>query len=94
MDHLPKHIADMVGILLDGPTVAQERGTMSPGLQVLDGDDGVSTVKYGDLVMGWVNQIKLDRREGMTYRAMTPTGSVRHCWSMNMAKAWLIEEAI
>lgn len=93
MERLPKHIADMVGIRLDGPTLAQELGAIPTGLHVLDGDDGVSTVKYGDLTLGWLNKIGLDRG-GKTYRAMTSRGTVGHFYTMTTAKAWLMSEAI
>jgi hypothetical protein len=95
MNHLPKDIVDLCGIKMgDAPYAPAGAGTMTPALVVVEDGEGVSTLEYNGALVGWINEIKLNSREGKTYRAMTVRGTVHHGWSMTMAKAWLIEEAI
>lgn len=95
MDCLPNDIADLCGIRMGGASHAPARGgTMTPALVLVEDEDGVITVEYNGATLGWINKIKLNSREGKTYRAMAVCGTVRHCYSMAGAKAWLIEEAI
>jgi hypothetical protein len=95
MNHLPKDIVDLCGIKMGDTTRAPAgAGTIPPALVVVEDGEGVSTLEYNGMTIGWINEIKLNSRELKTYRAMTVRGTVRHCWSMTMAKAWLIEEAI
>ena len=95
MDQLPRDIADLCGIQMDRSAPAPlARGTMTPALTLVQGEDGVYTLSYRGKSLGWIGSIKLDRREGNSYRAISATGTVKHCWSLGLAKAFLIETAI
>jgi hypothetical protein len=95
MDCLPNDIADLCGIRMDHSTRAPASAKhMTPALAMVESEDGVITVEYNGATLGWINKIRLDRRDGAAYRATAVCGTVRHCYSMAGAKAWLIEEAI
>lgn len=95
MDQLPRDIADLCGIQMDRSVPALvARDTSPPSLSLTKGDDEVYTLTYRDREIGWINTVTLDRKEGHTYRAVSATGMVKHCWSLTLAKTFLIETAI
>jgi len=95
MDMLPRDIADLCGIRMDrSPPAPLAREPMGTALTLTQGDDGVYTLSYRGETLGWIGSIKLNRREGNTYRAISASGTVKHCWSLGLAKAFLIETAI
>lgn len=95
MDMLPRDIADLCGIQMDRSPPAPVAGCRMPeALTLTQGEDGVYTLSYRGETLGWIGPIKLDRREGNAYRAISATGMVKHCWSLGLAKEYLIETAI
>jgi hypothetical protein len=68
---LPRHIADMCGIVIDGvgpPTMAVK---ISTPLTCERGDDGITEVAYNGSVIGWVKRCGTEN-----YQAMTPRGDI------------------
>lgn len=95
MDQLPRDIADLCGIQMDRSVPALvARDSSPPSLFLTKGENGVYTLTYRDREIGWINTVSLDHRDGNTYRAVSATGMVKHCWSLTLAKTFLIETAI
>lgn len=95
MIDLPRHIADLCGLLMEPVTTLPktERPAVAVNpIQFVSNDDGTMTLTYFGKVVGWVNKTKLDRRNEMAFRAMSVHGNVRMCWSLSMAKDWLLEQ--
>jgi hypothetical protein len=91
MDTLPKDIADMCGIVM--ATAEKDPPARAPGvnpIQLTKEGDGTLTLTYFGKVVGWINATKLDKRDGMSYRAVSLHGDVHLCWSEDAAKSWLL----
>lgn len=89
---LPKHIADMCGVVVDAKTASALPTEEYKAVKALwDDADQVMTISYRDQVMGWINQIK--RPDGPKYRALSVNHQIKHCYTQTQAMNWLIEEA-
>jgi len=90
---LPKHIADMCGVVVDAgttPTIpTQEYKAMKASW---DDTDQVMTISYRDSVVGWINDANPET--GPKYRALSVNGRVKYCYTQSIAMNWLIEESI
>ncbi len=92
MDTLPAHIADMCGLVMKpAPTPEPAAPKYDSPIQLVDDGDGVKVLTYFGKIVGWMNKTKLDRRDGLAYRAVSIHGDVRLCWSERMARDWLLE---
>lgn len=93
MIDLPKHIADLCGLLMEPVTppkmVPQASAPANP-IQLVISDDGTMTLAYFGKVIGWINKTKLDQREGMSFRAMSIHGDLKLCYSVSSARSWLL----
>ena len=95
MDTLPRDIVDLCGIVMDPmPAPCARRGVDPSPLTLTQGKDGIYTVSYRGAVLGWIGSLVSDRREGKTYRAITASGAVYHCYSLATAKSAIIAAAI
>lgn len=92
MAELPKHIADMCGIVTSDPQSQPTVENFQAVKAEWDDTDEVMTISYRDQVMGWINQIK--RPDGPKYRALSVNHQIKHCYTQTQAMNWLIEEAI
>jgi hypothetical protein len=69
---LPKHIADMCGIVIDGAGPAKAVNSITdPVLTCERGDDGITEVAFNGAIIGWVKRCGIEN-----YQAMTPRGEV------------------
>jgi len=92
MDGLPKDIADMCGVVMTA-TEKKEPPARVPGsnpIQLTKEGDGTFTLTYFGKVVGWINATKVDKRDGMSYRAVSVHGDVHLCWSEKSAQDWLL----
>lgn len=93
MAELPKHIADMCGVIVDvgaTPTIpTQEYQAVKVSRNETD---QAVTISYRDSVVGWINDANTET--GPKYRALSVNGQVKHCYTQSIAMNWLIEEAI
>ncbi len=95
MDMLPNHIVDLCGIVMGAShDPCTRRGVDPSPLTMTQGKDGIYTVSYRGAVLGWIGSLGSDRREGKTYRAITASGAVHHCYSLATAKNTIIAAAI
>lgn len=94
MDALPKDIADLCGIMLNAVAPKKEvaRVQHENPIQLTEEGDGTFTLTYFGNVVGWINATKMDKRDGMSYRAVSVHGDVHLCWSAGAAKSWLLEK--
>jgi hypothetical protein len=92
MDHLPKDIADLCGVMLNSvkATSAPEVRRYDNPIQLKEEGDGTFTLTYFDKVVGWINKTKLDKRDGNAYRAVSVHGDVHLCFSERSAQDWLM----
>jgi hypothetical protein len=93
MNELPAHIADMCGLVMNKPenTSQDIQEKYDNPIQWTEEGDGTFTLTYFGKIVGWMNKTKLDRRDGLAYRAVSIHGDVRLCWSERMARDWLLE---
>jgi len=92
MDTLPAHIADMCGLVMKtAPAPEPAAPKYDNPIQWTEEGDGTFTLTYFGKIVGWMNKTKLDRRDGLAYRAVSIHGDVRLCWSERMARDWLLE---
>lgn len=91
MDTLPKHIADMCGIMDQAlERLALTRPTYQ-SVQKETGDDDLVQISYRGAPVGWISEIKSER--GPKYRALTANNRINRFYTENQAMNWLIEEA-
>jgi hypothetical protein len=94
MDKLPKHIADMVGIIdgdePSGPVITRRD---EPMMSVSFDPDGTITIAYDGKVCGWINEISYPEEGGLKYRALAANGHGGHFWSVDAARSFLMSEA-
>ena len=88
---LPKHIADMVGIVTEEQPRRPYPLHDEPMLSITYDPDGTVTFAYDGVVVGWVNEVK--NYEDYKYRALATNGHVGHFWSIDSARAFLFSEA-
>jgi len=96
MDMLPRDIVDLCGIVMDAPTPAPapaRRGVDSSPFSLTQEDNGIYTLSYRGDVLGWIGSVQTDRTEGKTYRAITASGEVHHCYSLATAQCAIIAAA-
>lgn len=91
MDILPKHIADMCGIMDEALTrLAPKTSDFQAVVTELD-EDGDVQISHRGLVIGWISGIKTDH--GPKYRALRPSGQLARFYTQSSALSWLLEEA-
>jgi hypothetical protein len=64
---------------------------MKSPIEIIKGDDGVFTVYYFGKVAGWLQPsafLSEGRRKG--FRALSIHGDLKHVWSLNMGKDWVL----
>ena len=89
---LPKHIADMCGIVVDAGTTPTIPTHEYQAVKVSRDDlDQVITISYRDQVVGWINERKVEH--GPKYRALSVNNQINHCYTQSQAMNWLIEES-
>jgi hypothetical protein len=100
MDKLPKHIADLCGILEDGPRTygkGQLDRTSGPDrtgpIATADRGDGSFTVSYFGREIGHMTRAKMPDRDAQHWIAVTTNGDVKRCFSQNHARSWIIENS-
>ncbi len=78
---LPRHIADMCGIIIDGNKPAKV-GNSNTALSLTceRGDDGITEIAYNGSVIGWVKKCGREN-----YQAMTPRGDLKRCYTHQLA---------
>ena len=92
MNQLPKHIADMCGVVI-AKTQSQAPAEEFQAINaVWDDMDEAMIINYRDAVIGWVNDVESNR--SYKYRALSKNGQVKHFYTVSRAIGWLIEEAI
>jgi len=91
MAELPKHIADLCGVVDQEEVVLGVGRPYLPGpIQMIKDHTGVWTVTYGPEEIGWVSQIGTKMRQESKYRAVSVHGEVKHCYSLESARQWLL----
>jgi len=93
MGNLPKHIADMVGIVEDEQHHTPHPIYREPMVSVIFDTDGTITIAYDGHVCGWINEVTYPEHEGKKYRALAANGHVGHFWSVDAARSFLLMEA-
>jgi hypothetical protein len=95
MDKLPKHIADLCGILENGPRTygkGQLDRTTGP-IATADNGNGSFTVTYFGNEIGHYTRAKMPDRDAQHWIAVTTNGDVKRCFSQNHARSWIIENS-
>lgn len=99
---LPKHIADLCGVLEDG-LVGRSVGRGSVGrsddrsvgrrspLQSVANPDGSVTVTYFGREIGHMTRAKMPDRDAQHWIAVTTNGDVKRCFSEHHARTWIVE---
>lgn len=87
---LPKHIADMCGIV-DAQTKVQIPSEEYQAIKKEFQDDGVIQISWRGSVVGWIMDTKLEHYPN--WRALTPAGKFDRFYTGSDAMNWLIEEA-
>jgi hypothetical protein len=94
MNELPKHIADLCGIItdtLEAPTFG--RGEIKSPLQVIkDDDQDLWTVTYNGEEIGWITPITYANRDAKHYRAVSVHGPMKHTYSLGLARSFIMAE--
>lgn len=90
---LPKHIADMVGIIDGEPERLVVTASAEPMVSIAYDPDGTITFAYDGVVVGWVNEISDPASYDAKYRALAANGHIGHFWSIDSARAFLFSEA-
>lgn len=102
-NQLPKHIADLCGILDNGPQT-YGRGQLnltgpdrtdgpdrtSP-LRTIQNPDGSRTVTYFGKEIGHMTRAKMPDRDAQHWIAVTTNGDVKRCFSEHHARTWIVE---
>lgn len=89
---LPKHIADMCGVVVDAGTTPTIPTHEYQAVKVSRDDlDQVVTISYRDQVVGWINNANPET--GPKYRALSVNGQIKFCYTQSLAMNWLIEES-
>ena len=94
MTKLPKHIADMVGIIDDEPLQPVITKGPEPMMSITYDPDGTITFAYDGVVVGWVNEIRNSDGYDAKYRAVSTNGHMGHFWTIDSARSFLFSEAI
>ena len=90
---LPKHIADMCGIVVDAgktPTIPNEE--YQAIRKIWDDTDGVFSIMYRGETVGWISESCTEAR-GPKYRALTVNHRIDRFYTFSQAMTWLLEEA-
>lgn len=93
MDKLPKHIADMVGIINDDGPSAPVVTKGEPMVSISFNPDGTITIAYDGSAIGWINEVRNAEQMGGHYRAVTTSGAIGYFWSIDTAREFLFTEA-
>lgn len=89
---LPKHIADMCGVVVDAKTASALPTEKYNAVKALwDDADQVMTISYRDSVVGWVTDTKSEHWP--QYLALSVNGQVNRFFTQSLAMNWLIEES-
>jgi hypothetical protein len=93
MSELPKHIADLCGVIDDNEIIlGLGQPALSNPLKMVKDHTGVWTVSYGPDEIGWVNQIGSKMRQDSKYRAVSAHGQVKHCQTLSAARSFIMAE--
>lgn len=66
---LPRHIADMCGVIIDGDRPAKAGNSITdPVLACERGEDGVTAVSYNGTVIGWVQKCGRENYQTLALR--------------------------
>lgn len=90
---LPKHIADMVGIIGGEPERLVVTASAEPMVSIAYDLDGTITFAYDGTVIGWVNEVRDPVGYEAKYRALAANGHIGHFWSIDTARSFLFSEA-
>ena len=92
-DTLPRHIADLVGIIF-----GEAKGTSKPipkpaprlsPIQMIDNKDGTFTLMRYRKTVGWISHVHLaGDHDG--YRAQSVHGETKNCYSLRTARDFLL----
>lgn len=93
-DTLPRAIADLCGILIEGTrrtTITREQTETKP-IDLVQDEDGMWTVNRFGSPAGYIDKIG-SRNNGShpIYRATTIHHEIKHCYSLESAKTWVLE---
>jgi hypothetical protein len=97
-NRLPKHIADLCGILESTPatygraTLPRCHVPRSP-LATRDNGDGSFTVTYFEREIGHMAPAKMAGRDATHWIATSLHGDVKRCFSETHARNWIIEQS-
>jgi len=93
MVDLPKHIADMCGIIEERDVIlGWGRSTVQNPVQVAKDKDGCYTVAYNGNEIGWITPITVHSKHGHKYRAVSVHGAFKHTYSVDGARDFIMEE--
>jgi len=59
-------------------------------IQLTKYPDGIWQLTYFGHPTGFINKIKLKNRDRHTWRAVSVHGEVKHTWSLESARQWLL----
>ena len=94
MTDLPKHIADLCGIITD--KLEQKtfgRGEIKSPLQMVkDDDEDLWTVTYNGQEIGWITPITYANRDSTHYRAVSVHGPMKHTYTLGLARSFIMAE--
>jgi hypothetical protein len=93
MVDLPKHIADMCGIIEDTEVVlGWGRSTVRNPVHTGKDKDGCYTITYNGEAVGWITPITVHSRNGHKFRAVSVHGAFKHTYSVASAREFIMEE--
>ena len=54
--------------------------------------DGLYQLDYFGKLVGYISKIKIKNPDRHTWRAVSVGGEVKHCWSLDGAQRWLMDQ--
>ena len=94
MTDLPKHIADLCGVLMERQeTPTYGRGELQSPLQMTkDEHENLWTVTYNGDEIGWITPITYANRDSTHYRAVSVHGQMKHTYTLGLARSFIMAE--
>lgn len=94
MTELPKHIADMCGIITEKlePTTYGRGEIQSPLQMVKDEKEKLWTVLYNNEEIGWITPITYANRDSTHFRAVSVHGQMKHTYTLGLAQSFIMAE--
>jgi len=91
-DSLPRHIADLVGIIFGEPKKPKAAPVNAPRIspiRMVQNPDGTVTLMRFKKTVGWISPVHLaGDRDG--FKALTVHGEIKNCYSMRHARDFLL----